>query len=62
MSIGGGVEGNKWESKAELMPGGVSCSGKEGKLGGCLPVTGAPCREVNSKVTTAPNNQSRRYR
>jgi len=23
-------------------------------------VTGAPCREVNSKVGTAPNTQSRR--
>jgi len=25
-----------------------------------LSVTGAPCREVNSKVATAPNTQSRR--
>jgi len=27
---------------------------------GSEPVTGAPCREVNSKVATAPNTQSRR--
>jgi len=35
--VGGGVEGKKCESKALLMPSGVSWSGKEGNLGACLP-------------------------
>jgi len=35
--VGGGVEGKKCESRALLMPSGVSWSGKEGNLEPCLP-------------------------
>ena len=35
--IGGGAEGKKWESRALLIPSGVSWSGKEGNLEFCLP-------------------------
>jgi len=34
--IGGGVAGNKCESRASLMPSGVSWSEKEGNRGCCL--------------------------
>jgi len=37
VSAGEGVEGKKCESKALLMPSGVSSSGKEGNLEACLP-------------------------
>ena len=35
--IGGGPEGKKYESRALLIPSGVSWSGKEGNLEPCLP-------------------------
>ena len=35
--VGGGGAGKKCESRARLMPSGVSWSGKEGKRGGRLP-------------------------
>ena len=35
--IGAGVEGKKCESRALLMPSGVSWSGKDGNLESCLP-------------------------
>jgi len=38
----------------------VGLQDMQGKVHCLVIVTGAPCREVNSKVASAPNTQSRR--
>ena len=56
-AVGGGLRLRPHSARSDL----ISCVFRVSCYWG-TDVTGAPYREVNSKVATAPNTQSRRYR